>query len=116
MSDYLRIQTKSGTYTVVPNDNSTVLDCSGTFSLNLTTAGTLRSGFNFWVWNSGSGTITIDPAGSETVDGSATKDIAAGVRCRVVCDGMIFKTDSYTQSSNSVPSTTASIKYLYGGF
>lgn len=81
---------KSGAYTVVAADRGKVIDCTGTFTLSLTAAATLGDGFVFAVQNSGSGTITIDPASAETIDGAATKSVAAGKLFLIYCDGTKF--------------------------
>lgn len=85
----ITISNKTGAYTVVAGDLGTIINCtSNTFTVSLTAAATLGSGFNCWIWNTGDGTITIDPAGSETIDGTGTSYILrprAGVQ--IVCDG-----------------------------
>ena len=86
---------KSGAYTLLPADKgSLVVATTGTWSLSLTAAATLGDNFAFGVYNQGSGVITIDPDGSETIedyDGSATtKTLAQGEGCIVMCDGTGF--------------------------
>lgn len=84
---------KTGAYTVVAGDKGTLIDCTAnTWTLSLTAAATLGSGFAFAVRNSGSGVITIDPNASELIDGAATISLAAGESCFVTCDGTGFKT------------------------
>jgi len=79
---------QTSTYTVVVSDLGKVVNCTtGTFTVNLTSAATLGAGFNCWVWNSGAGTITIDPASSETIDGSATVSLAANQTTQIVSNG-----------------------------
>lgn len=83
---------KTSTYTIVAADRAFVIDCtSGTFSVNLTAAATLGAGFLCWVYNSGSGTITLDPDSSETIrdpSGSATtKTLTQGQGFLLMCDG-----------------------------
>src|SRR3972149_2277672 len=58
-----RTQTKSGTYTVVANDNTTVINCTAALTLNLTAASTLGNGHTFIVRANG-GDVTVDPAGA----------------------------------------------------
>jgi hypothetical protein len=87
-----RVVAKSSAYTVVDDDFGKTFKASGTWSLALTAAATLADGFWFEVRNTGSGTITIDPDGSEQVDGATTVALAAGESCTVVCDGAGFFT------------------------
>lgn len=79
---------RTAAYTVVASDLGKVVNCTtGTFTVSLTSAATLGSGFNCWVWNSGAGTITIDPASSETIDGSATVSLAANQTTQIISNG-----------------------------
>lgn len=65
---------KTGTYTASATDYT--IDCTAnTFTVNLPTAVGI-TGRVYVIKNSGAGTITIDPAGAETIDGAATLDIA----------------------------------------
>lgn len=69
----LTISNKTGAYTVVAGDNGSVINCtSGTFTVSLTAAATLGAGFNVEIFNSGTGVVTVDPNGTETLDGSST--------------------------------------------
>lgn len=85
-------QAKTGAYTVVAADRGDVIWCDGTFTLSLTAAATLGDGFSFGVVNIGTGSITIDPNASETIDGVATKTIAPGQSAFIVTDGANWRT------------------------
>lgn len=94
---------KTSAYTVVAGDKGYLIDCtSGTFSVSFDPAATLTSGFHVAVYNSGSGTITLDPNGSETIrdpSGSATtKSLAQGQGMILVCDGSGFVVASQAAS------------------
>lgn len=78
---------KSGAYTVIASDRGKTLNCTGTWTLSFTAAATLGDGFSVTVVNSGSGVITLDPSGSETIDGGTTLTLAAGESCVVTCTG-----------------------------
>lgn len=97
---------KTATYTVVAADHGKVIDAtSGTWDLVLTAAATLKDGFWFALRNTGSGTVTINPDGSETIDGAATLAVIQNETAIVVCDGSNFKTIArYTASSVSAAS------------
>jgi hypothetical protein len=89
----ITISNKTGAYTVVAGDLGTIINCtSGTFTVSLTAAATLGSGFNCWVWNTGTGTITIDPNASETIDSRTTLVLRRGEGTQVVCDGTNWQT------------------------
>jgi len=85
------IQNKSSDYTPVYDDRSTLLNCTATMTLNLTAAATLGDGWFIGVKANGAD-ITIDPNGSETVDGSATSSFVDGEAGFLYCDGSNFLT------------------------
>lgn len=95
------IVTKSGSYTVVAGDLGTVIQCTNSFTLSLTAAATLGSGFVFGVQNSGSGNITIDPNSTETIDGATTEVVNPGETRWIQCDGTAFRTVASTGIANS---------------
>lgn len=102
---------KTGAYTVVSGDKGVVLKCSGTFTLSLTAAATLGDGFVFEVYNTGGGTITIDPNGAEIIDNASTKDIPANTGGIIYCDGSKFLTFGIAQTAGvtSVNGNTGAI-------
>lgn len=74
--------------TVELTDNGGLIDCTtGTFTLTLPAAATAGNGFNVRVLNSGSGTITVDGDGSETINGAANKTLAQYQCVHVFCNG-----------------------------
>ena len=92
----ITISNKTGAYTVVAGDLGTIINCtSGTFTVSLTAAATLGSGFNCWIWNTSAtatDAITIDPNSAETIDGRATLILRRGEGMQIVCDGTNFQT------------------------
>lgn len=84
--------TKTGSYTVVADDRGKVIDCSGSWTLSITSAATLGDGFSFAIKNSGTGSIIIDPNLSETINGITTTVIGGGEFVIVYCDGAGFST------------------------
>lgn len=56
-------------------------------TLTLLSVDDAGDGFGFWVYNDGSGTVTIDPDGSETINNETTLDLAPNEWAFVVCDG-----------------------------
>jgi hypothetical protein len=85
-----RHQTKSSGYTVVANDNMTLLNCTAALTLALTAAATLGNGHEFMVHANGFD-VVIDPNGAETINGAATLTVPSGVCALVLCDGTAFK-------------------------
>lgn len=83
---------KSSAYTVISSDRGKVINATGTWTLSIASASTLGDGFCFAVWNTGSGSITIDPSLSETIDGGVNKTIGAGKFAIVYCNGSSFGT------------------------
>ena len=54
-------------YQLKESDYGKAVSCSGTFTLDTIAAATLGDGWWCWVVNTGTGIITIDPNGSETI-------------------------------------------------
>jgi hypothetical protein len=106
-SSTLTISDKTGAYTVVAGDLGTIINCTAnTFTVSLTAAATLGSGFNCWIWNTGTGVITIDPNGTETVDGvdpTTEFKLTQGTGVRLVCTGTNWLTgDNRTTGTASI--------------
>ena len=103
----ITISNKTAAYTVIAGDNGTVLNwTSGTFTATLTAAATLGTGFNVWIWNTGTGIVTIDTNGTETIDGSDPAlnfNMEQGSGIRLVCNGTgWYSTDVRMSGSSAV--------------
>lgn len=87
-----RVQEKTSEYTVVANDNTTVIEATGDggWDLIMTAAAALGNGHYIVLINSSTGDVTIDPDGAELVAGAATLVIAAGQTCALYCTGTEF--------------------------
>jgi hypothetical protein len=82
------ITAKTSAYTIVSGDQGAVINgTSGSFTVSFLTAASAGSGFTVGVKNSGSGTITLDPAGGETIDGFTTITLLPSQAVELVCDG-----------------------------
>ena len=69
-------------------DKGALIDCSGTFTLAVTAAATLGDGWWCYVRNTGTGVVTLDPNGAETVDGVSTGPVAGTIL--LACNGTSF--------------------------
>ena len=105
------ISNKTAAYTVIAGDLGTIINCtSGTFTVSLTAAATLGTGFTCTIWNTSStatDAITIDPNGSETIDGKSTLILRRGEGTDIVCDGTNWQT-SYKKTMRYYSENSAS--------
>lgn len=85
--------TKSANYTALDTDNNATHRFSAAATLSLTAAATLGSGWHYTVIADG-GAVTIDPNGSELVNGAATQVLPQGFTTTIICDGSAFRTTS----------------------
>jgi len=86
-------------YSVTSADRGRVIDTTGTWTLSLLAAASAVAGFSVVLRNLGTGTITIDPNGSETVDGVTTLAIGPGRAGIVICTGTAWLTVGLTASA-----------------
>jgi hypothetical protein len=83
---------KTGAYTVLSADKGKFIDCtSGTFTLAFSAAATIGADWYAYIRNSGTGEITLDPGGSETIDGVATIKLFPGETRLVQCDASVLR-------------------------
>lgn len=80
---------KTAGYTVIATDNGDTINwTTAGVTAALTAAATLGSGFTVTLINTAaSGVVTINPDGTETLDGLTTRVLSPGDRVRIVCDG-----------------------------
>ena len=83
---------KTGAYTVVTTDRGSLIDCtSGTFTLSFQACATLGANWSVYIRNSGTGLITLDPNGAETINAAATYPLNAGNTAMLSCDGSVIR-------------------------
>lgn len=70
----------------------------GAGTLSLTASATLGQGFFCFVKNNGTGTLTIDPNGSETIDGTSSFDLQPSDSAILVCNGSNWIVVGYGRS------------------
>jgi len=114
--------TKTANFTAVAADIGELFECTtNSFIVNFAAAATLGVGWAVTIANTGSGTITLDPNGAETIDGVATIGMGGGSTLTVWSNG----TNLYTYASGGgahellerqVPSAVASVDLTEGIF
>jgi|GEM_PF-1418016 len=83
------VLTKTAAYTVaVADDGKAIVATSGTWTLTLPAAATAGDGFVLNFLNIGTGVVTMDGDGSETINGSTTLAFGYGEGCDLRCDGV----------------------------
>ena len=93
------VQSEASTHTIVKADMGNLMRFTGAATANLTAAATV--GDNWWcVVRADGGAVTIDPDGSETIDGAATLALADGEFAVIYCNGTAWF--SYGSSSLSI--------------
>ena len=92
-------QTYSSSQTVIASHRAQLLVFNGgSATLSLTSTSTLGDDFFFLLKNLGTGTITIDPAGSETIDGQSTFTVQPGESLMVCGSSASWFTVGYGRS------------------
>lgn len=102
---------RSAAYTVGLGDRGKLIDCTGSFTLSFAAASTLGAGFTVAVRNSGEGVITLDPAGTESIDGVSTLSLLPNESHLVVCTGSAWRSLGRAETS-----TLASAEYVNQSF
>jgi hypothetical protein len=82
----------SNTILASADASTLVVITSGTFTQTFTAAATLGSGWFCYIQNLGTGDITLDPNGSETIDGLTSYIMYPNEVRLVQCDGTSFNT------------------------
>jgi hypothetical protein len=95
LSQALPVTTFSTTGLTLASSNRAgtfVWNGSGAGTLNLLAAASAGNNFFVLVRNAGGGDLTIDPAGTEVIDGGATLTLHPGDSCTVITDGVKWYT------------------------
>ena len=106
-----RVQSKSSGFTVGVEDFDSVFLCSGAITVAFDAAATLTNGFRCKIVNVGTMLVTLDPDGSETIDGATTLLCGRGEGYDVECNGSALYCPSRIRindlSEDTVPDTAA---------
>jgi hypothetical protein len=106
--------TISSTYTLLPADraNFTVWN-GGVGTLTLPSSSAVGNGWFVVVRNGGSGIVTIQPQGSDTIDGNSNQQLQLTESFVIVCNGTGYNTFAYGRSNQFAFTTLA--KTVTGG-
>lgn len=83
----LSTDTKTAAYTMVTGDKGKMLQVSGTFTLAFQAVATLGAGWWAWIYNVGTGAVTLDPNASQLIDGLTSYPMYPGEARLVWCTG-----------------------------
>lgn len=86
----IKVVSKTTTYTAVAGDSSSLFNVSGTWTLSLTAAATLKDGWFIFLQNTGTGIVTVYPNASETIGGATTAACNPGDVWLIACNGTNF--------------------------
>jgi len=109
-----RVQAKGSGYTLVADDNMSVIRATAAITLDLTAAATVGNGFIFAVV--AEAVTTIDPAGAETINGETTLTVPAGYMAIVWCNGTNFAAMVAGDQAAPVVQTGFRNKIINGAF
>lgn len=91
-AEIIRVSRASNTALSAANIGNLIDITSGTFTQTFDAAASLGDGWFCYIQNSGTGDITLDPDGSETIDGLTSYIMYPGEVRLVQCDGTGFNT------------------------
>ena len=91
-SELIRVARTSNTALSSANKGNLIDITSGTFTQTFDSCSSLGNGWFCYIDNSGTGNITLDPSGSETIDGLASYIMYPGEVRLVQCDGTTLRT------------------------
>jgi hypothetical protein len=99
LSQAYPVETFNSNYTPGISDRAkTYIWTGGAGTLGLTAASTLSNNWFIQIRNEGTGSLTVDPSGSETINGLSTLDFQPGDSAILVTDGASFYTIGYGQA------------------
>jgi hypothetical protein len=126
------VNEQTSTYTVQTSDAGKVVKCTGTFTVTLPALATVDTGWPVVIWNAGTGTITVDGDGSETINGATTQTLISGQSAIFMSDSsdwsMILKQERPTFETaqtltgageftwTSIPAGVNEIRFAAAGF
>lgn len=95
-------QARTGAGSITTADLYSYIDANGTFELALGAIAGMPAGAAFYIKNTGSGAVTLNPNASEQIDGALTLVLAAGESALVVAGGTAWVT-LFRSVSSTIP-------------
>lgn len=86
-SDFVGYSSRTSNTVLTIEDNNKIIDLDGTFTQTFNACADLKEGWSVTLRNVGTGTIVIDPDGSETVDSLTSYSMYKGESRMFFCDG-----------------------------
>ena len=80
-------ESRTSNTTLTAGDYGKTVVATGTWTQTIAAVSSIGAGWWVAYRNHGTGTITIDPSGSETIDGASAITLSAGESCHIVCSG-----------------------------
>lgn len=102
---------KTSGFTAGAGDMGKMFDCSGTFSVSFVQSTTLADGWFVYLVNSGTGLITLDPYGSELIDGAVSAKLPPGYACMIEGNGSALRTVWNLPQQDSSPASAQTGDY-----
>jgi hypothetical protein len=94
---------RSSSFALTVNEQGNVIICTAALTVSLLAAAIAGNGFSVMLINTGSGNVTIDPDGSETINGAASLVIGAGDSVSIHSDGIEWYAGEGNILDNSLP-------------
>lgn len=119
----IRVTRTSNTALTSANNGNLIAITSGTFTQTFDACASLNNGWFAYIQNSGTGDITLDPSGSETIDGLTSYIMYPGEVRLVQCDGTalrsivlnaFYRTFTASGTFTKPPGYTAFQGFLWG--
>ena len=99
LNQAISVLTLNSAYTLGNGERAKFVNWTGASgTISITAAATLGADWFFYIRNSGSSNITLDPNASELIDGGTTLVIPPSDSCMVISDGVGFYTVGLTQT------------------
>lgn len=96
----IRVERTSNTMLGAADQQKLIDITNGTFTQTFDAAATLGEGWYCYIRNSGTGVITLDPDGAETIDGLASLIMNTAESVIVICTGTAFITVPIVESGD----------------